>query len=102
MTKSEACELFIAMCKDDRTRFDSLGVGMAGPDHMYRHATIRTDIGDDYRMTITNYPGGYAMDPGRFNLTEQEYAPLREAWDWGSGNRKQANEGFVRKMLGLS
>lgn len=102
MTKSEACELFIAMCKDDRTRFDSLGVAMAREDHLYRHATIRTDVGDDYRMTLTNYPGGYSITPGQFDLTEAEYIPLRNAWNRGSGKREEAKVEDVRKMLYLS
>ncbi len=74
---------------------------MAREDNMYRHVTIRTDVGDDYRMTITNYPGGYCMEPGRFDLTEKDYAPLRKAWDWGSGKREGAKAEEVRKMLGI-
>ena len=101
MTKEESCELFIAMCKDPRTRFNSLGVGMASEDHMYRHATIRTDVGDDYRMTLTNYPGGYSLTPGKFDLTEAQYAPLRKAWDWGIGKREEARVDEVRKMLNI-
>ena len=105
MNEAETSKLFCAICKDERTKFATFGIGMARIEHLQRSATIRTPLGDELIMWLTNYPGGYTLSKadgsGYFDISETAWKFLKDAFDAGIGIRSKAKVEDVCKMLGL-